>query len=209
MTRHISKEDIRAFILKNGAYDLSVRADQVRLRKRVDGTWRWLNSDLSSVDPSLRNLGPKKILERVSFKNRQMLAYNVKEILDRLRKFETVYFFGPGALTAAIAFGVQWCYAKPTSARYLTIADIATEKTFEPKTIGTARGDLLVLNLEPDAEGKIWAQEQARFYAMLRTHVGPTILVLREERATPHGQLCQLALECKKPSGKYPIGLKR
>jgi hypothetical protein len=210
VSRHLTKENIRAALVKRGRYDLTSNVDRVRLRRRVDGTWRWLQAPLSYVDPSLRSLGPKTILEKVSFKNRQRLAFNVKDIREKLGSFENVLFFGTGALTAAIAFGLQWCHEKPASAHHMTVADIDTDSKYQGlRTLGTSRGDLLVLELYPDGEGKVWVEVQKRLVAALRSHTGPIILVLRGDYQGPRGQLCKIVVDCLKPSARYPIGRKR
>lgn len=210
MSRIVTKEDLRAILLKKGIYDLTKEEDRLRLRKRINGTWRWQNSGLRDLIPELKDMGPKKILtEKVSFKNRQMPAYNAKQILDHMRHFRNVLFFGTGALTAAVAFGIQWCHEKPAKAHHRTIAEINTDPNYDGiRTMGTARGDLLVLELYPDAPGKMWASEQKRLVAALKSHIGPIILVYRGDRQVPSGQLCQVVVDYLKPADRYPIGLK-
>ena len=212
MTRFRSPEELRDHLMKVGEYDLTKPEDALRLRKKADAQWRWMNSSLADAikDPDIQKRGPVPLLRKVEFKNRQMTTRNHMEVMNAIRNYENIVFMGTGAILAAIAFGKQYCFEKKISAHYLTMADVNTDNLpmGEVRTLGTSTGDLLVLDLHPNPEGRVWAEEQKRMVAALRSHTGPVILLQRTNEG-PNGELCSLALKHFEPIKRFPIVRKK
>jgi len=184
-----SKEEIIAAIRSRSGDRLSARD----IDWMASGIWRWKRSTVDHRDPLLTR-GPKKIAEDLELTG--ALIEDAKRTVDEL---QPLYLFGSGALRLALALAKQYVFEHPVLAHHAQLGDF-----FQDPHPVVSRNSILILELEPDAPGKVWVEMHTRLLGVFRNHRGPVILVKRQAPRLD-GDLYDLCMKHYEPKMKIEV----